>query len=70
MQASHTTPEEALAAHADVRGRIFVPIHWVTFDLAEEPVGDPPRRLHVEARRLKLGPDRVSLLRHGETRRF
>ena len=70
MKASHTTPEEALAAFADVRGRIFVPIHWGTFDLADEPVGDPPRRLVSEARRLQLGEDRVWLLKHGETRRW
>ncbi len=70
MKASHTNPEEALAALAEVRGRIFVPLHWGTFDLADEPPGDPPRRLAAEARRLQLGPDRVWLLRHGETRKW
>jgi len=70
MKASHTTPEEALAALGDVRGRLFVPLHWGTFDLADEPPGDPPRRLQAEARRLHLGPDRVWLLRHGETRHW
>jgi L-ascorbate metabolism protein UlaG (beta-lactamase superfamily) len=68
MKASHTSPEEALTAFTDVRGRIFVPIHWGTFDLADEPIDEPPRRLQAEARRLKLGPDRVWILRHGETR--
>jgi L-ascorbate metabolism protein UlaG (beta-lactamase superfamily) len=68
MKPSHTTPEEALAALADVGGRILLPIHWGTFDLAEEPIDEPPRRLAAEAGRLGLGPDRVWLLRHGETR--
>ena len=68
MKPSHTSPEEALAALSDVRGRVFVPIHWGTFDLADEPLEDPPRRLLAEARRLGLGPDRVWLLRHGESR--
>jgi L-ascorbate metabolism protein UlaG (beta-lactamase superfamily) len=68
MKASHTSPEEALAALADVRGRILLPIHWGPFDLADEPLDEPPRRLAAEARRLGLGPDRVWLLRHGETR--
>jgi len=68
MKPSHTSPEEALTALADVRGRILVPIHWGTFDLADEPLDDPPRRLQAEARRLSLGPDRVWMLRHGETR--
>ena len=70
MKAGHTSPEEALAAFADVRGRHFVPIHWGTFDLADEPIDEPPRLLRDEARRLKLGPDRVWILRHGETRRW
>lgn len=70
MQSSHTTPEEALRVFADVRGRSFVPIHWGTFDLAEEPIEEPPRRLEAEARRLGLGPERVWVLKHGETRRF
>ena len=70
MRVSHTTPEDALAAFADVRGRLFVPTHWGTFDLADEPLDDPPRRLQAEARRLNLGADRVFLLRHGETRRW
>jgi N-acyl-phosphatidylethanolamine-hydrolysing phospholipase D len=68
MKASHTTPEEALRVFADVRARHMIGIHWGTFDLAEEPIEEPPRRLETEARRLGLGPDRVWLLRHGETR--
>ena len=70
MKASHTTPEEALRALADVRGQRLVPIHWGTFDLAEEPLEEPPQRLIAEARRLRLDLDRVWILKHGETRRW
>lgn len=70
MALTHTTPEESLRLFADVRGRHFVPIHWGSFDLADEPTEEPPRRLEAEARRLGLGPDRVWLLKHGETRRW
>jgi N-acyl-phosphatidylethanolamine-hydrolysing phospholipase D len=70
MRAVHTTPEEALRIFADLRGRHFVPIHWGTFDLADEPLDEPPRRLAAEAARLGLGDDRVWLFRHGETRRW
>jgi L-ascorbate metabolism protein UlaG (beta-lactamase superfamily) len=70
MRPSHTSPEEALRALADVRGKVFVPVHWGTFDLADEPIEEPPKRLAAEARRLGLGPDRVWLLQHGETRRW
>lgn len=68
MRWSHTTPEQALQVLADVRGKAFVPIHWGTFDIAEEPIEEPPQRLEAEARRLGLGPERVWILRHGETR--
>ncbi|MGH2395217.1 MAG: MBL fold metallo-hydrolase, partial [Candidatus Limnocylindria bacterium] len=68
MRASHTTPEEALQVFDDVRGQAFVPLHWGTFDLADEPLDEPPRRLAVEARRRQLGPERVWILEHGETR--
>ena len=68
MRFTHTTPEEALRLFADVRGERFVPIHWGTFDLADEPLDEPPRRLESEARRLGLGPERVWVLKHGETR--
>jgi len=70
MKPAHTSPEEALRALGDVRGQRLVPIHWGTFDLAEEPIAEPPRRLAAEGARLGLGADRVWLLKHGETRRW
>jgi N-acyl-phosphatidylethanolamine-hydrolysing phospholipase D len=68
MRPVHTTPEEALRAFADVRGERFVAIHWGTFDVAEEPLEEPPRRLEAEARRLGLDLDRIWVLKHGQTR--
>jgi L-ascorbate metabolism protein UlaG (beta-lactamase superfamily) len=68
MRFTHTTPEESLRIFADLRGRRFVAMHWGTFDLADEPLDEPPGRLRAEARRLGLAPDRVWVLQHGETR--
>lgn len=70
MRMAHTTPDEALQVLDDVRGRSLVPIHWGTFDLADEPLEDPPRRLQADAERRGLGPDRVWLFQHGETREW
>ena len=70
MKSGHTTPEEALRVLADVQGLHLVPIHWGTFDLAEEPLEEPPARLLAEARRLDLDAKRVWVLKHGETRRW
>jgi N-acyl-phosphatidylethanolamine-hydrolysing phospholipase D len=54
----------------DVRGARMLAIHWGTFDLAEEPLAEPPERLERERQRLGLEPDRVWVLKHGETRRW
>jgi len=70
MKMAHVTPEEAMRLFVDVRGQRFLAIHWGTFDLAEEPVDEPPRRLEAETQRLGLGPDQVWIFRHGETRRW
>ena len=68
MRFTHTTPEESLRIFDDVGGRRFVAMHWGTFDLADEPLDEPPRRLRAEAQRRGLDADRVWILAHGETR--
>jgi len=58
------------SAFADVQARAMLPIHWGTFDLAEEPLAEPPRLLEQQARTRGLGPDRVWIFKHGETRQW
>jgi N-acyl-phosphatidylethanolamine-hydrolysing phospholipase D len=70
MRLSHTTPEEALRVLQDVRGRVLLPVHWGTFDIADEPLEEPPARLRENASRLGIAPDRLWIMRHGETRRW
>jgi len=70
MRFTHTTPEQAVQAAADLRSRVLLGIHWGTFDLADEPLDEPPRRMLGEAGRRGLGPDRAWILRVGETRRW
>jgi L-ascorbate metabolism protein UlaG (beta-lactamase superfamily) len=45
-----------------------VAMHFGTFDLADEPLDEPPARFRAEAARLGLGDDRVWVLKVGETR--
>ena len=67
MKPSHLDPREALNAFADLGARVMVPIHFGTFDLAEEPLDEPPRLLAQAARERGL-MERVWILKHGETR--
>jgi len=68
MRLSHLTPEEALQVFDDIGARRLVAIHWGTFNLAQEPLGEPPVRAEAEGRRLSLDAERIWILRHGETR--
>lgn len=45
MQKSHTSPEEATKAFSDLEGKTFIPMHYGTYDLANEPIGEPIRKL-------------------------
>ena len=38
-------PEEAWRAHGDLGGRLMMPIHWGTFDLAFHSWAEPVERL-------------------------
>ena len=70
MKSVHTTPEEAVQAFVDLNARVLLGIHWGTFDLADEPLDEPPRRMLAETRRRSIDADRAWILKIGETRRW
>lgn len=70
MKSVHVTPEEAVQTFVDVNARLLIGIHWGTFDLAEEPLGEPPERMLAEVRRRGIDPERAWILKIGETRRW
>lgn len=45
MIAYKMNPEEATTAFNDLKGEIFIPMHYGTFDLSDEPLGEPIERL-------------------------
>ena len=45
MAEEHMTPEEAGVAYKDMAGKRFIPMHYGTYDLSDEPLGEPIRRL-------------------------
>ncbi len=45
MKSSHTTPEEAFKIFNDLGGKLFIPMHYGTYDLSDEPLGEPIKRM-------------------------
>lgn len=45
MQASHLSPDEAVKAFNQLNAEVMIPMHYGTFDLSDEPLGEPIRRL-------------------------
>ncbi|MBC5773820.1 MBL fold metallo-hydrolase [Pontibacter sp. KCTC 32443] len=45
MQKSHLNPHEAVRAYNLLRGGTFIPMHYGTFDLSDEPASEPVRLL-------------------------
>jgi L-ascorbate metabolism protein UlaG (beta-lactamase superfamily) len=49
MQQSHLNPQEAVEAFNLLGGKTFIPMHYGTFDLSDEPAGEPVRLLQEMA---------------------
>jgi N-acyl-phosphatidylethanolamine-hydrolysing phospholipase D len=75
MRPVHMNPEEAVQAFRDLhrphgteRRGIFVPMHWGTFRLTDEPVEEPPQLTEQYWRAAGLPDANLWRLAHGETR--
>jgi len=69
MAPVHMDPAQAVQAWQDLKARIFLPIHWRTFQLADEPLDEPPRLLHREIEKRHLEENLFWILKPGETRK-
>jgi L-ascorbate metabolism protein UlaG (beta-lactamase superfamily) len=45
MSPSHIAPDDAVKAFGEMRAKTMIPMHYGTFDLSDEPVGEPARIL-------------------------
>ena len=54
MRANHVDPDESVAVFERLKPALALGVHWGTFQLTFEPIGDPPRRLSqaLAARRI------------------
>jgi L-ascorbate metabolism protein UlaG (beta-lactamase superfamily) len=60
----HLGPEQAVQAHRDVQGKLMLPVHWGTFNLALHAWTEPVERLLVAAARASVN---VVVPRPGES---
>jgi L-ascorbate metabolism protein UlaG (beta-lactamase superfamily) len=67
MASQHVDPAEAIRIHQDLGARRTLGIHWGTFELTDEPLDEPPRRLAAELAKAGVAPADFGVVRHGET---
>jgi L-ascorbate metabolism protein UlaG (beta-lactamase superfamily) len=68
MSAQHMGPEEAGRAWELLGARRLVAMHWGTFKLTDEPIGEPPRRVKAWFEAQGHAAERLWVLDVGETR--
>ncbi|MEO5509396.1 MAG: MBL fold metallo-hydrolase [Longimicrobiales bacterium] len=68
MAPAHMNPEDAVDAYRDLGGSgLFIPMHWGTFRLADDPPLEPPVRLRAAWRAAGLPDSQLMVPRHGDT---
>jgi L-ascorbate metabolism protein UlaG (beta-lactamase superfamily) len=68
MEPQHMNPEDAGQAFERLGARRLVAMHWGTFKLTDEPLGEPPARIARYFDEHGLDRERLWLLDVGETR--
>jgi L-ascorbate metabolism protein UlaG (beta-lactamase superfamily) len=67
MQREHLSPKEAMKAFNILNGKLFIPMHYGTYDLSNEPMGEPYNLLKAMKDK-DLAP--IHLLQAGEKFNF
>jgi len=66
MGPQHVDPEQAVKIFQDVGAKKAVGIHWGTFELTDEPLDEPPKKLHEAAQAAGLPENAFTVLQHGQ----
>jgi L-ascorbate metabolism protein UlaG (beta-lactamase superfamily) len=68
MESQHVNPDEATAGFEALGARHMLAMHWGTFRLTDEPIGEPRERVLARWAERNLAPERLWLLDVGESR--
>ncbi|WP_042347436.1 MBL fold metallo-hydrolase [Bacillus massiliigorillae] len=67
MKAAHINPEDAITAFLETKGSIMIPMHYGAYRLADDTGPEALERLMKQWENLKLLPEQLCVLKHGET---
>lgn len=70
MEPQHMSPEEAVSALCLLGAKALVAMHWGTFRLTDEPIGEPPERARAAFEKTALSNQELWILDVGESRRL
>jgi L-ascorbate metabolism protein UlaG (beta-lactamase superfamily) len=65
MHPNHVSPQDAVKGFHEVGAKIFIPMHYGTFDISDEPIGEPLRIVEALERENKI-QGKVKALSLGE----
>lgn len=61
----HSSPEDAVQIHQDVKANLSIGMHWKTFKLSEEAEDRPPYDLYLAMKKVNLNPEKFLPLEPG-----
>ena len=70
MHDQHVDPAQAISIHRDVKAKKSIGVHWGTFELTDESIDEPPRKLAEELKKAGLPENEFVALKHGQMLRF
>ncbi len=70
MKPMHLNPPEAVRVHRELRSRASIGMHWGTFKLTDEPLGEPPVYLRQALQDAGVPQEEFITLGFGETRTY
>ena len=70
MKTIHMDPPDAVSAHQDLEAKQSIAMHWGTFYITDEPLGEPPLYLKKALKEASMTEDSFLVMKLGERRIF